>query len=149
MNDRFKLRVWDNKRKLYTGGNPIFMCIDRHTREIAMPDNGDGQYVIEQCTGLRDKKGRLIYEGDVCLLYGVKYEIRWKDGGFGSRKYPPCADTDGLIFSTTVPFTNRLYLMEDLKEIEVVGTIHDNPDDGWPITPQGKPLHKGIKTWER
>ena len=24
-----------------------------------------------------------------------------------------------------------------------------NPDDGWPITPQGKPLPKGTKTWER
>ncbi len=64
MNDRFKFRVWDKARKRYTSVNPVFMCIDRHTREIAMPDNGDGQYVIEQCTGLKDKNGRLIYEGD-------------------------------------------------------------------------------------
>lgn len=114
-----------------------------------MPDNGDGQYVIEQCTGLRDKNGKLIYEGDICLLYRRKYEIRWKVGGFGMRDYPPCADTDGYIFSDTVPFTNRLYLREDLKEIEVVGTIHDNPDAGWPVTPQGKPLAKETKIWER
>ena len=35
-----------------------------------------------------------------------------------------------------------------MEGIKVVGTIHDNPDDGWPVTPQGKPLPKGIKTWE-
>lgn len=149
MNDIFKFRVWDKERKRYTSVMPVVLCNDRYTREIAMPDNGDGQYVIEQCTGLRDKNGKLIYEGDICLLYGRKYEIRWKVGGFGMRDYPPCADTDGYIFSDTVPFTNRLYLREDLKEIEVVGTIHDNPDAGWPVTPQGKPLPKETKTWER
>ena len=103
---------------------------------------------LGRSTGLRDKNGRLIYEGDICLLYRRKYEIRWKDGGFGSRDYPPCADADGCIFSDTVPFTNRRYLKEILNAIDVVGTIHDNPDDGWPVTPQGKPLPKGIKTWE-
>lgn len=148
-NDRFKFRVWDIEQKRFTSVKPIVLCVDGKAREIAMQDNDDGQYMIEQCTGLRDKNGRLIYEGDICLLYGRRYEIRWKVGGFGTRDYPPCADTDGYIFSDTVPFTNRLYLREDLKEIEVVGTIHDNPDDGWPITPQGKPLPKETKTWER
>lgn len=148
-NDRFKFRVWDNERKCYTSVDPVVLCNDRYTREIAMQDNNDCQYVIEQCTGLRDKNRRLIYEGDICLLYGRKYEIRWKVGGFGARDYPPCADADGYIFSDTVPFTNRLYLREDLKEIEVFGTIHDNPEEGRPVTPQGKPLPKGIKLWER
>ena len=148
MNDRFKFRVWDNEQKRYTSVKPVVLCGEASTLEIAMPDNSDGQYVIEQCTGLRDKNGRLIYEGDICLLYKTKCEIRWKDGGFGARDYPPCADADGCIFSDTVPFTNRRYLKEILNAIDVVGTIHDNPDDGWPVTPQGKPLPKGIKTWE-
>lgn len=150
MNDRFKFRAWDkqNKRHIYD----IERTYDSNNEsgawsfaEVLEDDN----FIVEQCIGLKDKNGRLIYEGDICLLYKTKYEIRWKVGGFGTRDYPPCADTDGYIFSDTVPFTNRLYLREDLKEIEVVGTIHDNPDDGWPVTPQGKPLQKGIKTWER
>lgn len=150
-NDNRKFRVFDKRENKYLSGGfflsedgELFVFIDG-----VLKSADSGRYVIEQCTGLRDKNGRLIYEGDVCLLYKIKYEIRWKDGGFGARDYPPCADTDGYIFSQTVPFTNRLYLREDLKEIEVVGTIHDNPDDGWPVAPQGKPLPKGIKTWER
>lgn len=65
MNDRFKFRVWDKERKRKTSVMPVVLCNDRHTREIAMPDNGDGKYVIEQCTGRKDKNGRLIFEGDV------------------------------------------------------------------------------------
>lgn len=149
IDDRLKFRVWDNERRQYTSVNPVVLCIDRYTREIAMQDNEDCQYVIEQCTGLRDKKGKLIFEGDICLLYGIKQEIRWKDGGFGYRDYPPCADTDGFIFSETLPFTNRMYLRKILKEIEVIGTIHDNPEEACPVTPQGKQLPKGIKLWER
>lgn len=148
-NDRFKFRVWDKERKRYTSVMPVFVCIGRHTREIAMPDNGDGRYVIEQCTGLRDKNGHLIYEGDICILHERKCEIRWKDGGFGMRDYPPCADDDGFIFSNTIPFLSHRYLKELFSKIEVIGTIHDNQEEGWPVTPKGKPLPKGTKTWER
>lgn len=84
MNDRFKFRVWDNERKRYTSVNPVFVCIGRHTREIAMPDNGDGQYVIEQCTGLRDKNGKLIYAGDILQYtdtngFKIRQEVVWDD----------------------------------------------------------------------
>lgn len=165
MDDSLRIRIFDKEFKQYINPDDTDYYIDSSGRvilevesitesgvvvlkEIDITDENDS-YIVERCTGLKDKNGRLIYEGDIGLLYGSKYEIRWKVGGFGTRDYPPCADRDGFIFSQTVPFTNRLYLKEDLKEIEVVGTIHDNPDDGWPVTPQGKPLPKETKTWER
>lgn len=159
MNDRFKFRYYYITEKRYLKNSEIqaiavMSMIEQKANdsvevEQALCAEINGEIITEQCTGLQDKNGRLIYEGDICLLYGRKYEIRWKVTGLGARDYPPCADSDGYIFSDTVPFTNRLYLREDLKEIEVVGTIHDNPDNGWPITPQGKSLPKGTKTWER
>lgn len=85
--DRFKFRVWDNDISAYrqTGtvqlcstGEPLIINGDMHPESI---DN----VAIEQCTGLRDKNGQLIYEGDVVLVYDVLSDaynrcvVRWEE----------------------------------------------------------------------
>lgn len=121
MNDRFKFRVWDNERKRYTSVNPVFMCIDRHTREIAMPDNGDGQYVIEQCTGLRDMNGKLIYEGDI-LQYTdkngckIQQEVVWDSK---NARFAHVVDW-GCFDRTFSPLEREICAQK-----EIVGNIHE------------------------
>ena len=119
MNDRFKFRVWDKERKRKTSVMPVVLCNDWYTREIAMPDNGDGQYVIERCTGLRDKNGKLIYEGD---------KIRFED-----------ADIEGVIVFCKGAFCfkwkSKTFLFHHIAEniagqidnhdMVVVGNIHE------------------------
>ena len=111
--DRFKFRVWSNIRKAYC---PETIYIDQQGKMCRPALDDDKEYVIEQCTGLRDKNGTLIYEGDIVeavddnrkKTYEVKYEPR--SVGF-------------LLVSEK--FYERYIGVFHADEIEVVGNIHE------------------------
>lgn len=110
MNDRLKFRVWDNidKRYILTGS----IDIDKGRLSV----NGfyeENRFFIEQCTGLKDKNGNLIFENDI--VKGTFFHafpelnfigtIFWHNdvAGFGMNEW-------------------------DLATIEVIGNIHQNSE---------------------
>lgn len=110
--------------------------------------NKDGEYLIDpsticQCTGLKDKNGKLIWENDILMCYGNKKDFcKVCFGGFKvidienmvavdvvqGWYYKPL-ETDGLSkcepFCYEMPLTN--YYIERM-EAEVIGNIFDNPE---------------------
>ena len=77
---------------------------------------------IMEFTGLHDKKGIEIYEGDILnSLYSFEgckgvYEVVWIDGRFHPRRR-------GVHQQMGVTIT-----MSDLSRCEVIGNIYDNPE---------------------
>ena len=56
MENRFRFRAWDKKLRKYINLDGL-----RISDYADYPD----QFIVEQCTGLKDENGKLIYEGDV------------------------------------------------------------------------------------
>lgn len=74
---------------------------------------------VGQYTGLTDKNGTKIFEGDIVkygdTVHNVVFEQRNGTAYFG------------LVYSTLETLSFGYY--QDLKQIEVIGNIYDNP--GW------------------
>ena len=89
-NDRFKFRVWDSVLKYYKNDAIQIKILNTGQHHL----NVYTDCIIEQCTGLYDKNGKLIFEGDVVINDKVKsvIERRWdgkiqhafEDGSYGS-----------------------------------------------------------------
>ena len=70
---------------------------------------------VGQYTGLVDKNGRRIFEGDIVKWFSKKYTVVYKDGRFiGEEEHFIGVDEYGFI---------NLY-----GEVEVIGNIHDNKE---------------------
>ena len=134
-----KFRAWHKKnKKLYKVNG-----IDFNNRYVFC-DGKDNIYndvfrlnevVIEQYTGMKDKNGKKIYEGDIVKVYYKQWRKDWE----GKDKWNYWDNIENIVFINggfmfhIVVFDTDMYrpMMPmfnncELNGIEVIGNIHEN-----------------------
>ena len=130
-NDRFKFRTWHKK----SDGTFEMIYDAQATYDNACNGQGsvshcdfqevldDPDCIVEQCTGLKDKNGRLIYEGD--LLGESKddeefIEICWCDT-LASFMYDIFPETYGNLETCHADYLAKFEIIGNIHQVELKG----------------------------
>lgn len=119
-----KFRVWNDLLKNYLpddsvcilpNGDIVLYNLAAMIAAYKRPsDMLEGENIVEQFTGLKDKNGTEIYEGDILIDdTGEPIEywvVKFSDGGFVGE----CAGVAEPLF--------------ELTNLEIAGNIHKNPE---------------------
>lgn len=136
-----RFRAWDKETKTMNGMAEIYR---NRNQEIELRPR-DEDIILMQSTGLKDKNGKEIFEGDI-----LKFNDEWADYGnegyvdgfFEGINYVEIyGETACFIFGKTkIPesslfyYVNEEHLMfqeviaDNKFEFEVVGNIYENPE---------------------
>jgi uncharacterized phage protein (TIGR01671 family) len=83
------------------------------------------QYPVQQYTGLKDKNGKEIYEGDICNAGIVIGDVNYSIGGFYLASNPLMEYFKGYPDNMNVLSPDWDYSWID---VEVIGNVMQNPE---------------------
>ncbi len=124
MKDRFKCRgQMIGSNEWVCGYYYIDLCAKPNSFFIRGDEHHDfsvKEETVGQCTGLKDKAGKLIYEGDIVIAtkkaVDCRFIIDFDYGSFGARHI----GTNTWHSSSTVSFFELVF--------KIIGNIHENPE---------------------
>ena len=119
--------VWRYGSYVHFDKKPIHDCYNAKYRDFIVVNGvyGENHYPITelsslgQYTGLKDKNGKKIFEGDVVIIgEKLKAKVIYYDGAFRMQSEFSPTPTDT---------TDMGYMMREFS-VRVIGNIHDNPE---------------------
>lgn len=119
MSREIKFRSWYKKGKTMTTSG--FHLTHKGEILFAVPVE-QNDFILMQYTGLEDKNGKEIYEGDI-----IKFDFDYSNKTFNGIVYYSGA----CFYANDGCSSGHLtlgHLIDNKRNVEVMGNVHENPD---------------------
>jgi uncharacterized phage protein (TIGR01671 family) len=132
MSREIKFRAWDKKTERFQSG--FHLTSDGKIIFACLIDNED--YILSQFTGLKDKNGKEIFEGDILIFY-MRVDADIDDAGQVYKcKGQVIFDNGAFIIENIEPKVrpffyfdwDKMKIGEHCEELSVGGNIYQNPE---------------------
>ena len=114
-------------------GKDLFFIVDENNESHRVNPETIGEY-----TGLTDKNGVRIFEGDILESFYKKKRIVSvvKYGGFEPEFFYECAEAQGFFLHGMKLYglyaydlaSSEMMFVEDMRQAKIIGNIHDTPE---------------------
>lgn len=138
MQDRYKFKIWDKTKKKFlplvckTENTDSWISIDNtgvylverdNARDVAFFTDITEDVIILQCIGLKDKNGKLIYEGDIIadINSGCVAVIEYLPSSYSLMAHIRRMDE-------FIPIEDICFVEKEGTPFEVIGNIYENPE---------------------
>ena len=114
-----KFRAWDNKTNEMRDTAELSNHLFRAFKNAV-------QYEFMQYTGLKDKNGKEIYEGDILAMPEISKEVYWIVGWKAMRGF--MHDGEDMPVGFTITSNIPQHIHPDVINLEIIGNIHENKE---------------------
>jgi hypothetical protein len=112
-------RIWDKHYEEFTK-LPIYASYDRTVKSYVWVNGGyleldQDQFIVQQCTGLKDLEGRYLYEGDKVDYYGDLRVVKYDDDmsiSFFNKEGQHRTDLSDIVLNKVINCTITGNIME-------------------------------------
>ena len=104
-----RFRAWDTDRKQMIPWTEI-------KYDVTFEEVFDNEFLeVNQHTGLKDKNGVEIYEGDILSYFGFEYEVTFEESAFGWSE-------DGQFYA----FAEMA--IDEIEKTKIIGNVYENQE---------------------